>query len=305
MFRASATRADGVKPATRAAYAALLLLSLIWGYNWVVIKVATHDADAFSISAIRSALAVVSLFAALILMRRSLRPTPLGPTIILGMLQTAGFTLLQTLAIASGGAGKTAILAYTMPFWLVLLAWPFLHERVTRIGWMVLALAAVGIALVLTPLNLASGLMSKLLAVLGAMSWAASAVYAKKLRARHDVELLSLTAWQMVFGSIPLVIAALFVPQHQVEFTSSFLISIVYIGVLGTGLAWLLWLFILHRLPASTAGIASLMTPVIGVLAAWLQLGERPGAFELIGMLCIVAALVVNTIPVQTTEADR
>lgn len=297
-----------MKRATRTAYAALLALTLVWGYNWVAIKIATHDADAFSISAIRSVLAVVSLFAALVLMRRSLRPTPLVPTIVLGLLQTTGFTLFQTLAVATGGAGKTAILAYTMPFWLAILAWPFLHERLTRTGWVVLALAALGLALVLTPLDLAAGLTSKLLAVAAAMSWAASAVYAKKLRARHDVELLPLTAWQMLFGSIPLVIAALLVPQHHVDLTPSFLASIVYIGLPGTGLAWLLWLFILHRLPASTAGFASLLTPVIGVLAAWLQLGERPGAFELAGMACIVAALVLNTWPgrarITATSAD-
>jgi drug/metabolite transporter (DMT)-like permease len=285
-----------MKPAERTAYIALIVLTIVWGYNWVVIKIATLDADAFSISAIRLILGAVSLFIAIIVTRGSLKPVAIGPTIVLGILQTTLFTILQTFAVISGGAGKTAILAYTMPFWLVLLAWPFLHERVTRFGWIALALAAIGIACILTPLDFSNGLLGKVLAVLGAISWAISAIYAKRLRRRHKVELLSLTAWQMTFGMIPLALIALVIPSHHVALTPSFIEAILYIGLPGTGLAWLLWLFILHRLSAGTAGIASLLTPVMGVAFAWLQLGERPGLLELVGIACIVAALVINTL---------
>ncbi len=118
------------------AYAALAVLALVWGYTWVVIKVATHDASALVVAAARPALGAVCLFAVLLLMRRSLRPTPLRDTLVLGLLQTTGFTLLQTLAVSLAGAGKVAVLAYTMPFWVALLAWPFLGERIEGgAGW--------------------------------------------------------------------------------------------------------------------------------------------------------------------------
>jgi drug/metabolite transporter (DMT)-like permease len=236
------------------------------------------------------------LFGALAATRRSLRPTPFGPTLLLGLLQTTLFTLLSVGATATGGAGKTAILVYTMPFWIVLLAWPLLHERVSRTGWIALVLAAAGLALVLAPLDLSAGLTSKALAVASAIVWAASAVYGKLLRAKHVTDLLALTAWQMLYGTVPLLAALAFVHGH-VDPTPRFLLAIAYIAIPGTALAWLLWMFILSRLPAGVAGIASLLTPVIGVLSAWLQLGERPGALEIVGIAFIVAALLVNMLP--------
>jgi drug/metabolite transporter (DMT)-like permease len=277
----------------------MLILASIWGYNWVVIKVATHDADAFSVSAIRTVVGAICLFGALIATRRSLRPPPFWPTLMLGLLQTTVYTLLQVLAIAAGGAGKTAILFYTMPFWIVLLAWPVLHERVSRNGVIALVLAAAGLAFVVWPLDVGHGLLSTGLSIAGAVIWAASSVYAKLVNARDGTDLLALTMWQMLFGSVPLVAVAALVPVHRVVLTPAFILAIGYIALLGTGLAWLVWMFLLNRLPAGIVGIASLLTPVIGVLAAWLQLGERPGPLELTGMACIVTALVINLTPTR------
>jgi drug/metabolite transporter (DMT)-like permease len=192
----------------------------------------------------------------------------------------------------------------------VLFALPILHERVSRNGVYALTLAAVGLALVLTPIDIAHGLVSKALAVAGAVIWAASSVYAKAVNARDGTDLLLLTMWQMFYGSLPLVAVAALVPLHHVAFTPVFILAMLYIAVLGTGVAWLIWMFLLNRLPAGVVGIASLLTPVVGVLAAWLQLGERPGTLELFGMVCIVAALIINLIPasapaVRTAPAIR
>ncbi len=277
------------------AYAALGALALVWGYTWVVIKVATHDASALVVAAVRPALGALCLLAALVVTRRSLRPTPLRDTVVLGLLQTTGFTLLQTLAVSLAGAGKVAVLAYTMPFWVALLAWPLLGERIDRARWLALALAALGLGFVLAPLN-GHAVLADALGVGSGIVWAASAVWAKRLRARHDVELLALTTWQMVWGAIPLLAVMLAVPEH-VRWTASFVLSMSYMVVISQALAWVLWLFILSRLPAGVAGIASLATPVLGVLFAALQLHEIPTGTELVGIALIVAALVANARP--------
>jgi drug/metabolite transporter (DMT)-like permease len=116
------------------------------------------------------------------------------------------------------------------------------------------------------------------------------------VRAEHATDLLALTAWQMLYGTLPLV-ALLAVVHGHVNPTPLFGLLILYIAVPGTALGWLLWMFILSRLPAGVAGVASLLTPVIGVLSAWLQLGERPGALEMAGIVFVVAALLVNMLP--------
>jgi drug/metabolite transporter (DMT)-like permease len=66
--------------------------------------------------------------------------------------------------------------------------------------------------------------------------------------------------------------------------------------IFGNTVAWLLWLYILHVLRAGTAGLGTLLTPVIGISAAWIQLGERPSVSEGLGMIAIVSALLITVL---------
>lgn len=273
---------------------ALGVLALVWGYNWVAIKVAMGDCGPFAFAAWRTSIAVVVLFGTLAVLRRSLKPTPIVPTLILGLLQTSLFMTIQTAAVSLGGAGKTAVLTFTMPFWTILLAWPILGERVRGFAWIAVLLSALGLAFVLMPLELHAGLLPKMLAIVGAIFWALSAIWLKRLRARYDLDLLSLTTWQMFWGLLPMIAVALLVPERSIDVTPAFLAALAFVALPGTALAWLLWMFALSRLPAGTAGLASLATPVIGVLGAWLQLGERPSVTEWIGIALIVGALAVT-----------
>jgi drug/metabolite transporter (DMT)-like permease len=273
---------------------ALAVLSLLWGYNWVAIKLALVDSGPIRFAALRTAIAVVALFAAMLVLRRSLRPTPIVPTIVLGLLQTTLFMLMQVSAVAMGGAGKTAVLTYTMPFWTILLAWPLLGERVRGLQWLSVALSAVGLGFVLVPLDLQAGLLPKILATIGAIFWALGAIWMKRVRARYDVDLIALTTWQMFWGVLPMIALALLVPERAIVATPTFLAALAFVALPGTAFAWLLWMFALSRLRAGTAALASLATPVVGVLGAWLQLGERPSGTEWTGIALILAALALT-----------
>jgi len=274
--------------------AALALLALIWGYNWVVMKIGLGYAQPFTFSALRTFLGALSLFLLLIVLRRSLRPQAVGFTIVIGLLQTTGFTGLLMWALQSGGAGKTSVLTYTMPFWLLLLAWAFLGERLRGTQWLAAGLALAGLLLILSPWHL-QGAFSSVLALAAGISWAASALVVKTLQKRRHVDLLSLTTWQMLFGSLPLVLIAVLNGGGAPEWSAPFIWALAYNVVLGNALAWLLWLFALRKLSAGAAGLGTLATPVIGVAAAWLQLGERPTAGEAAGMALIIAALAIVT----------
>ena len=215
-------------------YLALVVLALVWGYTWVAIKIATQDASPYVVAGARMGIATLILFALLALMRRSLKPTPFVPTLVLGLLQTTGWTLLQTIAVSQAGAGKSAVLGYTMPFWTALLAWPFLGERITGLRWLALTLAALGLAFVVAPLD-ARSFFADALAVAAGISWGASAVWAKRLRARYDVELLQLTAWQFVWGTIPLV-AVMLVIGGPIHWTQSFVAALAFMSIGGVAL---------------------------------------------------------------------
>ena len=284
--------APGPRRSYRWPIVALIVLALDWGYSWVVMKIALGYVQPFTFAAMRTFLSAIGLLLILPILGRPLRPKALLPTALLGVLQTTGFVGLLTWALVGGGAGKTSVLTYTMPFWLLLMAWVFLGEKLRGFQWVAVGLAFCGLILVLTPWRL-TGVFSSLLAVGGAIFWAASAVVAKLLRRRHEVDLLSLTAWQMLLGSIPLIIISAATWKSAPHFTGTFIAGLIYVTVLGNAVAWLLWLYILNSFNAGTAGLATLLNPVVGITSAWIQLGERPGVIEGLGMIAIVGALAL------------
>ncbi len=274
----------------------MLALGLVWGYNWVVIKIATRACSPFVLVALRQVLGAIALFAIVAILRKPLRSPPLGWTIAIGLLQISIMTLLQTLALASGGAGKVTVLVYTFPIWIVLLSAVVLHEPLTRKRLIVSAVALTGLVFVLYPLDVTHAPLSVVFALGSALAWATGAVLTKKFRARHDVDLLAFTAWQMAYGAVPLVIVALLVPGAYLHPTPTFIAAFAYIVIPGTALAFWLWFFIMERFSATSAGIASLLAPVVSVLAAWAQLHEQPSLTEAAGIVLIIAALAINSL---------
>lgn len=282
------------KNITVKAFVALFLLTLIWGYNWVVMKLAVQYASPFQFAALRTFLGAAMLFIVLFLSKRPLALKEFPTMLALGLLQTCGFTGLLIWALVSGGAGKTAVLSYTMPFWVMLFAWPMLGEKVQGWQWLAVAFALFGITLIFDPLHIKGDGMSMFMALCSGISWAVSAIVSKKLHKRRpDLDLLNITAWPTLLGSLPIIIVALILPAPPIVWSQTFLLTIIYSIFLSGSLAWVLWMYALQRLPAGVASMASMLAPVIGVASAWLQLGERPSHIELIGMLFIALALVV------------
>jgi drug/metabolite transporter (DMT)-like permease len=271
---------------------ALVFLGPIWGYGWIATKVALGYSQPLTFAALRLVLTVLCLFLMLIVTRRSLRPPPLGYTTVIGLLQTTAFVGLVMVALHSGGAGKVAVLCYTMPFWLLLLAWAFLGERLRGAQWLAVSLAFAGLVLVVSPWQI-QGLTSSVLTIAGGFAWAASAVVVKLMQRRHRVDVLSLTTWQMTIGAVPLILIAVLTYSGGPDWTAGFVWGLAYTVILANAVAWVLWLYALRTLSAGAAGLGTLAIPVVGVLAAWLQLGEVPTLVEGIGMILIVGALAI------------
>jgi drug/metabolite transporter (DMT)-like permease len=271
---------------------ALVVLGPIWGYGWVATKVALGYSQPLTFAALRLGLSVACLFLVLAVMRRPLRPPPLGWTALIGFLQTTLFIGLSMLALKIGGAGEVSVLTYTMPFWLLLLAWMFLGERLRDLQWPAVGIAFAGLILVVQPWH-TGGALSGVLACCGGLAWAGSALVVKLMQRHHHVDVLSLTTWQMAYGAVPLIVVAALIHKGGPEWTTAFVLGLTYTVVLANALAWVLWLYALRSLSAGAAGLGTLAIPVVGVVAAWLQLGERPSAGEAAGMALIVAALAI------------
>src|SRR5579883_156082 len=276
----------------RAAWIALAVLSMVWSLNWTVMKWALEFCGAFNFCALRYLFGTVILFALLALRRESFSLPPLWPTVLIGLAQTAGFQLLVQCALIGGGAGKTALLAYTMPFWMIPLAWWWLHERPRSQQWICTFVAAVGLLFVIEPWRGIGDPSSVALALGGGLSWAIGTVLSKRVFQRARVSPLQLTAWQMLFGTLVLCAVALIVPQRATDWSLPFLGALTYNAVLSSGIAWALWLLVVQRLSTQVAGLTSLVVPIAGVLFAWALLHERPDAAEWLGIALIGAGLL-------------
>ena len=250
----------------------------------------------FDFNALRMALGGVILLFFMLASRMSLRPRQVPMTILLGLVQTAAGTGLIIWALVEAGAGKTVILVYTMPFWILIFAWPVLSEKIQGANWIPVVTAVVGLFLILEPWTLKSTVFSEVMAVVAGVCWGLSAIIIKLMQKRPDFDLVSVTAWQFVYGSVPLVIVALLVPQQPAQWTAYLMAAVFYNAVLVCALAFLLWTYIVKKLPAGVAGMGTLAVPVVGIMSSMLELGERPDTFEAWGMVLILAAIAILTL---------
>jgi len=275
----------------RGALLALALLSMIWGFNWIVMKAVLAFVGPLTFSAMRYVFGTAMLFLVLWLRGETLAPTPWRDTLLIGLAQTTGFQMLVQLALITGGAGKTALLAYTMPFWVIPLAWLVLGDRPGRRQWLFTGVAALGLVLVLEPWRGMGGVLSALLALGGGACWAIGTVLAKRVFHNAAISPLRLTAWQMLVGTVLLVAIAACLHERATEWSPTLIGALLYNGVLSSGIAWAMWLYVVQRLPANVAGLASLITPLVGVGLAWLILDERPDPAESAGIALMFVAL--------------
>jgi drug/metabolite transporter (DMT)-like permease len=280
----------------RGAYAALVFLTLIWGGNWIVMKLALERAHPVVLNVERTALAVLALFVVLAWQRRPFWPTSWTAVFVTGFFQTTLNYLATTMALAGGGAGRTSVLVFTMPFWTLLIAWPVLHERVKGAQWLAVGFAFAGLALVVEPWNWHGDLRPKLWAVLSGFGWAAGTVCTKYFQRARELDPVNFIAWQMLAGLMPLLLLPALVDYPPTQWSPVYGLLLVFIGVVSTALGFLLWIAILRILPAGTASLNIFAIPVIALVSSMAIFGERLTSSEWTGIACIGAGLVILSV---------
>lgn len=272
---------------------ALIVLSLTWGYTWVLAKQGLAYAPPFAFAAERCVGAALALLIAVKLSGRRLSLVAPRQTIAIGLAQVAGFMIFQTWALVEGGPGKTAVLIFTMPIWTLLLAWPILGERVRGKQWLAAASTLGGLLLIIEPWDMHASLFSKFLGLMAALCWATGTILIKRLRGKTPVDLLTLTMWQMIFGAVPLVLLAFIVPERSTDWSGSYLGILAFMSIASTAMCWWLWIYILDRVPAWEASLSVLGTPVVAILSSRLIFGEAFKSTEIAGILLIGSGLAL------------
>ena len=215
------------------------------------------------------------------------------------------FSVFTPFAQLSADTSRVAIMVYTMPIWAAMLALPILGERLTPTRIAALALCIAGMTILISPLAGLGIPVGIMLALAAAMSWAAGTVYLKWAKLEGDP--MAITIWQLVFG---VAVIAICVPVFEgtlhLNADARSLFGLIYSGIIGSGLCYFLWFGIVRRLPASTAALGILASPVIGVITAMIVLGERPTWYDAIGFAFMLSASAIVVLrPDGATEVGR
>jgi drug/metabolite transporter (DMT)-like permease len=277
----------------------LAITSIGWGFNWPITKYLLSQLPPLTL---RGTTGVVgaSLLALLAVSRgQNLRvPRELWPRLVLAAFLNVGcWMVLMGFALLWLPASEAALIAYTMPVWASILAWPILGERPNLLRVISLVMAFAGISAILGGNGFAasvSKLPGMILALGGAIGFAVGAVLAKKLPI--NLPPVSAAAWQIGIGCLPVALAGLLIENASVAGFSDYdWLLLSYSTVVQFCVAYVCWFAALARLPASVAAIGTMAVPVIGVVASALALHEPLGIGQIAALLFTLAGVALAT----------
>lgn len=275
----------------------LMLTAVNWGATWPLMKFLLTELPPLTMRAIGTATLALVLAAGALAFRVRLHvPHDQRPRLILfALLNITAWMAFGTLALRWLTASEAAILAYTMPVWAALFAWPILGEKPgpRRIAGLVLGFSSILILFAGRGVELGLAKLPGLLFILAsALLFALGAVLSK----RRPLVLHPITAlaWQMAIGCIPMAFMAPLLESFRPELVSGPVwFWFGWFMVFSMGMSYLTWFGALARLPASTAAIGTLLAPVLSVLGAGLILGEPLGWREALALSGTVGAVAL------------
>ena len=277
----------------------LAITSVGWGFNWPVTKYLLSELPPLSLRGTTGVIGAGLLALLAILSGQSLRvPREWWPRLaIAAFFNVTCWMVLMGLALLWLPASEAALIAYTMPIWASMMAWPVLGERPNLLRVISLAMAFAGLSAIMGGNGFAAS-MSKLpgiiMALGGAVGFAVGTILAKKLPLHLPP--LTAAAWQIGIGCLPVAIVGLFVETTDIAAVSNLgWWLVVYSTVIQFCVAYVSWFAALARLPASVAAIGTMAVPVIGVVASAITLHEPLVTGQIAALLFTLAGVALAT----------
>ena len=272
----------------------LMVTALGWGLNWSVLKFVLQDwpplfarGTAGLIGALCLALLAIARGDSLAVPREARAPLVVAAAI--NVFAWMGFTALALnwLKVSEG-----ALIAYSMPIWAMMLAWPLLGACPTRRSLVALGLSITGmIVLMGGPDFSAAKLPGVLFAFAAAVLFALGTVKARKPLAMPGP---AVAAWQVGLGCLPMVGLSLMLEQpHIASLSMQGAMGLAYMAIGPMALCYLTWFGALRRLPTAVAATSMLIVPVVGTLTAVPLLGETLGARELLAIVLTIGGVAL------------
>ncbi|QMV65052.1 EamA family transporter [Pseudomonas berkeleyensis] len=270
-----------------------LLVIVVWGVNFVVIKVGLHGMPPMLMGALRFMLAA---FPAILFVRRP--EVPLRWMLAYGMTISLGqFAFLFYAMYVGMPAGLASLVLQSQAFFTLFFAALFLGERLRGSNLFGLLVAASGLVLIGLQGGQTMTLAGFALTIAAASMWALGNVVTRKL---GKVNLVGLVVWGSLIPPLPFLALSLWlegpelIGQSLRTLNLNSMLVLAYLAFGATLLGYGLWSRLLSRYPASQVAPFSLLVPVVGISSAALLLGERLGQLQMIGAALVMAGLLIN-----------
>jgi drug/metabolite transporter (DMT)-like permease len=275
----------------------LAVTSIGWGLNFPILKHLLREWPPLSSRGL-CGLAGAAALAGIAIIQGQGMQVPSGMRlrlVLVSLLTISGWMAFLGLALLWLEAREAAVISISIPVWVALLAWPVLGEKISVLRAVALAVALAGIAILIGGDGIDASLEKLpglLLALVGAVSVALGTVLTKHFPLAMPP--LSLAAWQIGIGCLPVAIAGLVVEAPQLAALSATgWASLAYMTLIQFCLCYVCWFATLERLPAATASIGTLLVPVVGVASAALMLHEPFGWREFAALTVALGGVAV------------
>ena len=256
----------------------LLLAALCWSLGGVLIK--SIDWPPMAIAGGRSAIAIPMILLCIGRPRFTFSRAQIG-----GALGYAGTVILFVFATRMTTAANAIFLQYTAPIYVALIGRWYLGERASRIDWVVIAVALLGIALFFLDRLTVAGLWGNIIALGSGLAFAAVALFLRKEKAGSPVA-------SIVLGNVIVALAGLPFMLQAPSLGEGGLWRLVLLGTVQLGFPYVLYATAIKQVTALEATLIPLLEPVLNPLWVMLALGERPGPWAIVGGLLVLCAVL-------------
>ncbi len=217
-----------------------------------------------------------------------------GQIALTGLFNMGLFQIFLIAGIATLGPSRTPIIIYTMPAWSALLAALLLKERITLRIALSLALSLVAVGIIISQETaVRTAPVGTVLTLLAAISFGIGTVLTKRMATSGDTTINA--AWQILFGTIPVVIVwlvfsrgAYFRPEHVRG-----LVALVWLILISNVLAYACWFRIIRALPAAVAGLTTLVVPCVGFGSSALLTAAKVSWLDGVALALIISAVTL------------
>ncbi len=271
-----------------------------WGMAWPINKIGLQYMSPLWYTALRLVVGTVTMMGLVIAIKKFRWPkfTDYPLIITIGLLQIGIYILLTNIGLTYLPAGRSSLLAYTTPLWVMPAAIFFFNEEASLFRWLGFFLGISGLFILLGPweMNWADKhvLVGTIMLLLASLCWAISMLCARYMHWTKSP--LELIPWQLLIGTIPVLIFA-WTKEHSMTITWStpLVLSLIYTGILVTGLSYWSGVVINKELPTSMVSLGFLAVPVFSLMVSALFMHEAINlstaaaiGFILLGLICIV-----------------